>query len=182
MTRRGYGLIILALGVVTFAIGLYGTFAPPVSVPTALVGAVAAFIGLMVLVYGSKDIPRSVPNPYVVTVLLVAGALHVYEQLPASSPSTFGYGWVLWALTPYIVCTAVSCFRPVRAPALFGAVVALGFDLVAHYDVFINPQGSTAALALVFIPLWNTIAFAPLAIFVAWLVTRHRAGREQHAP
>ena len=183
VAARGYGLLLIAIGVTTFVVGIFGVFAPPVSVPTSLAGAIAALVGLVLLIYGSRHTVRTLPNPYVLAVLLVAAALHTYEQMPKGTTSgDFRYGWVLWALIPYLVCTAISCFRPVRWPALAGALTALGFDALVHYDVFINPQSSTAGLALLFIPLWNTIAFAPLAIFVAWLLMRRYANREQHAP
>jgi chromate transport protein ChrA len=66
--------------------------------------------------------------------------------------------------------------------AIAGAIVALLFDLVTHYDAFVNPKGSTAALALIFVPLWNTLVFSPVAIFVAWLFLRRRGRQVHHAP
>jgi membrane protein implicated in regulation of membrane protease activity len=67
-------------------------------------------------------------------------------------------------------------------PALAGAVVALLFDLLAHYEVFVHPTSSTAALALLFAPLWNTLVFSPIAILLTWQILRRRAQRHEAAP
>jgi hypothetical protein len=67
-------------------------------------------------------------------------------------------------------------------PALAGALIALLFDLLAHYQVFVHPTSSTAALALVFTPLWNTLIFSPIAMVLAWLVLRRRGQIRITAP
>jgi hypothetical protein len=78
---------------------------------------------------------------------------------------------------------ALSAIRPclglwwrskLGVPALAGVLVAFALDLYAHYTVFINPSSSTDALAMVAIPLYNTVLFCPLAMLIAWLVVRKR--------
>jgi hypothetical protein len=83
-------------------------------------------------------------------------------------------------MVPYCLSLFLSSFRTLRTPAIAGATLALVFDLAGHYSVFVNPQGSTAALALLFIPLWSTIIVVPAATFIAWFVAR--MVRRLHAP
>jgi len=110
----------------------------------------------------------------------LAAALHGYENLAkAAEPSL---AWFLWAMLPYGVCLAIWARSAVGAPALAGVVVALAWDLVAHYDVFVHPTSSTAALAMIFVPLWSTLLFCPIAMFAAWIVGRRRNAPESHAP
>ena len=53
--------------------------------------------------------------------------------------------------------------------------VAFALDLLAHYDVFVNPTSSTAALALLVVPLWSALLFAPTVMLIAWLAVRRRS-------
>ena len=115
--------------------------------------------------------------------LAVAGlglVLHAYEQLALSRE--FSLGWLLWGLTPYAVCLAVLARSVNGAPSLCGAAVALVFDLIAHYDVFIHPTHSTAALAMIFVPLWGALIFCPVVMLVVWLIVRGRRALLNHAP
>jgi hypothetical protein len=121
--------------------------------------------------------PRSKVYAYVVVALAVA--LHAYEQLAKSSDPSFG--WFLWAMIPYAVCMLVVLVSKSAIPGALGVSIALVFDLIAHYEVFVSPMGSTAALALVFVPLWSALIFAPAAMLIAWLAIRRRARRDDHA-
>ena len=60
-------------------------------------------------------------------------------------------------------------------PAALGVSVAFALDLLAHYDVFVNPTSSTAALALLVVPLWSALLFAPVVMLIAWLAVRRRS-------
>ncbi|SRR6266536_2805932 len=113
-------------------------------------------------------------------VAVLAIVLHVYENLAkAAEPSL---GWFLWAMLPYAICLAVWARSSIGAPALAGVIAALAFDLVAHYDVFVHPTHSTAALAMIFVPLWSTLLFCPAAMLLVWLTVRRRRVSEPHAP
>ncbi len=111
-------------------------------------------------------------------LLLLAGAvLHGYENLVLSTyPDAWFY---LWSLLPYVVCLIVLVLAKNPIPTIAAASVALAIDGLAHYEVFINPKGSTAALVLLFAPLWNTIIFVPATMLVTRLVVRRR---NAHAP
>lgn len=113
------------------------------------------------------------------SAVAIAAALHVYEQLAKSSAPSVG--WFLWSMLPYALCLIVLLRSRSGVPAALGAGVALALDLFAHYDVFVHPTGSTAALALIFVPLWSALIFAPVAMLVAWLFVRRRVNGEQHA-
>jgi hypothetical protein len=116
---------------------------------------------------------------YASAIVAVAAALHAYEQLSKSSdPSA---GWFLWAMVPYAVCAFVILISRSGIPGAIGVSIALAFDLIAHYDVFVNPKGSTAALALIFVPLWSALVFAPVAMLLAWLTIRRRFQGGDHA-
>jgi hypothetical protein len=112
------------------------------------------------------------PHPAVYAVVLVAIVLHLYENL--AKASGFSYGWFVWALTPYVLVVALSSVPSTRTAAVAGGIVAVVVDAWTHYEVFIAPKGSTAALALVWIPLWNTLLFVPIATWITFLVLRQR--------
>jgi hypothetical protein len=90
-------------------------------------------------------------------------------------------GWWLWASTPYLFCLVISCFSVTRGAAIAGALVALLFDGYTHYSVAMS-KSSTAAIAYIYSPLWNTLVFAPAAILVAWLVLRRTRSHVHDAP
>jgi hypothetical protein len=110
---------------------------------------------------------------YAVVVIALAVALHAYEQLARSSAPSVGF--FLWAMVPYALCFLVLVRSRSGIPAALGVSVACALDLLAHYDVFVNPTGSTAALALLAVPLWSALLFAPVAMIVAWLAVRRRS-------
>jgi len=123
---------------------------------------------------------RAAPKQLTLAVASLGLALHAYEQ--AALSTAFSLGWLLWALAPYAVCLVVLFSSSSGIPALCGVLVALGFDLIAHYDVFIHPIGSTAALSLVFVPLWDVLILCPVVMLVAALLVRRRRALLHHAP
>ncbi|HEY7712232.1 MAG TPA: hypothetical protein VIG57_19630, partial [Candidatus Entotheonella sp.] len=133
------------------------------------------------LITVARPLRLSAPHPGVLLIAVLAFALHAYEHLymSAGNPSL---GFLVWSMAPYCVAFAVSLFPATRAPVLAGAALALAFDLWGHYSVFANPQGSTAALALLFIPLWSTIIIIPLATLLAWVIGQRRTGHAGNAP
>lgn len=173
MSASKIALATAAGGVIAFFAGLYGVVGER-SLALALVGMIVIVLSLVALAFARRGSRFLAPHSVVVLVSGAALLLHMYEHSLGSSEISFA--WVLWPLLPYVMCLAVSTAAPTRLPAIAGAVTALGFDAIAHYDVFISPKGSTAALALLFVPLWNTLVFAPLAMLAAWLFLRRRGG------
>jgi hypothetical protein len=115
----------------------------------------------------------STSRNYAVAVIALAVALHAYEQLAKSSAPSLGF--FLWAMAPYAVCFLVLIRSRSGIPAALGVSVALALDLLAHYDVFVSPTSSTAALALVAVPLWSAFLIAPVVMAIAWLAVRRRS-------
>lgn len=124
---------------------------------------------------------RSAPHPYVVGLTVTAAALHAYEHLYQSSGGP-SIGFLLWAMVPYGLCLALATFPATRGPVIAGAALAFAFDLWGHYAVFVNPRGSTAALVLLFIPLWSAILVVPLATLAAWLIERRHGSSTAGTP
>jgi hypothetical protein len=123
---------------------------------------------------------RTVPTFVAMALFATAIALHAYESFYlADSPAP---GFFAWSLLPYLVCLAF--YRPSKslAPVIVGASVALAVDALVHYDVFIHPTRSTAALALLFVPLWSAFVFVPVSAFIAWLVVRRPNAARENAP
>ena len=58
---------------------------------------------------------------------------------------------------------------------------ALAGDMFMHYSAFINPKGSTAALGLLSMPLWNLALLGPMGTLVPWAFSRRRGGEGQNA-
>lgn len=180
MTRRSVGLSICAVAVAAFFVALFGHFREH-SPLVAAISAGALIVGLVVTALSLRSERLRAPHPAVIATFVVALALHFYENVSLRS-GDFSIGFLLWPLTPYVLCLAISCIRGTHLASIAGAVAALCFDLFAHYTVFVRPTSSTAGLALLFAPLWNTLVFSPIATFIAWLVLRKRAATGRTAP
>lgn len=181
MATRNAALAIYAIGVLTFVAGVYGAIGAEVSIALAGFGLLALLIGPGLLLWVTRPWIVSRPHSYVIAISVVGAALHTYEQLyegaEGSSPVFF-----LWAMVPYGLCVALSAFAPLKGHVIAAVSLALAFDLLAHYSVFINPQSSTAALSMLFVPLWSTIIVVPLATFISWAAARWRGRSHGDAP
>lgn len=63
------------------------------------------------------------------------------------------------------------CGRMASSALGFAAGALIG-DLHMHYSVFIAPKGFTAALGLLFMPLWNLLIMGPVGALVGWAIAR----------
>lgn len=109
-------------------------------------------------------------RPFLLAIFAVGFLLHVYTIAFKAQGgwSLFGVGLFVYSLTPYTVAAALAVFRPTaRSAAGFAAGALLG-DLFMHYSVFIAPKGSTAALGLLFMPIWNLFLLGPIGGIVSW--------------
>jgi hypothetical protein len=50
-----------------------------------------------------------------------------------------------------------------------------------HYVVFVQPTGSTAALGLLFMPLWNLLLLGPIGLLVVWGLEASSSGNGSNA-
>ena len=104
-------------------------------------------------------------------------ALHLYEHA-ALSGNGFSPGFFLWSLLPYALCAAGLAMA--WNPRSVAAAVALAFDLLAHYSVFVHPTSSTTALVLLFMPIYNAVLWVPAAMLLAHLAQRWLANGTRH--
>ncbi|MCX5885673.1 MAG: hypothetical protein NT096_07170 [Proteobacteria bacterium] len=180
MIIRNMALAAIAIGVVLFVLGVYGVIGPDFSVLLAGIGILTLLFGIAFLLRALRPFHLSAPHPYVLGVAVAAAVLHAYEHVYRNSGDP-SFGFLVWSMVPYFLCLTLSAFAGTRAPAIAGAAMALVFDLWGHYSVFINPKSSTAALVLLFIPLWSTIIVVPVVTFIAWSITRRRRSSQNDA-
>jgi hypothetical protein len=180
MMQRPVGIVVIGVGVATFFAGMFG-LAGESSMFLFAAGVAILISGAVVLIYAGRNVAMVPPHFSVIAISTIGAALHAYESLllAAGGPSI---GFFLWGLSPYFLCLFVAMSSRSPVPAAVGAAIAILFDLLAHYGVFVHPTSSTAALALIFTPLWNTLVFAPIGILVTWLILRRRAQLSEAAP
>lgn len=124
--------------------------------------------------------------------LCVLGALlHIYEIIHAvidrdgepfdAGDLLFLGGLLLWSCLPYLICASVALLKKKPVFALGGALGTFTFDLYMYYSVFVHPGSSTAALGLLFAPLWNLLLFGPLGAASLWvaasMLRKFRSGK-----
>ena len=166
MSLGRVALVTCAIGIVLFFAGLYG-LANDSSLYVSGAGCLLLLIGLGALAFAMRKTTLSLPHGAVVAVSLLGIGLHAYFNGGAT-------GFLLWTSVPYLFCLVASCLAPTHVPAIAAAVVVLAFDVFVHYSVATS-KSSTAAIAYVYSPLWNTLVLAPIALLVASAVVRWRA-------
>ena len=89
-------------------------------------------------------------------------------------------GVTAFSCLPYGVTYLLTQHNAIRgATAATGALAA---DLFGVFTGLVRPQSSTAALAVVFMPLWNLLLVIPIAVVVATVIQRlhkHRGDKGQ---
>jgi hypothetical protein len=95
--------------------------------------------------------------------------------------TSFLVALVLWSCLPYAVSAALAMLQRTQVFGLGGAAACLAADVFMHYSVFIAPKGSTAAMGLLFMPLWNLLALGPAGAAIAWCFFKLSA-RRSNAP
>ena len=102
-------------------------------------------------------------------------ALHLYTAVFKAEGGlgavAFLIGLLLWSCTPYAIAALLARGRH-AVWGLGAAAACLAADLFMHYSVFVAPKGSTAALGLLFMPLWNLLVVGPAGALLCWLVQR----------
>lgn len=166
MTLGRVALVACAIGIALFLAGLYGP-ANDSSLYVSGAGCVLLLIGLGALVFAMRKATLLLPHAAVVAVSLLGIGLNAYVNGGAT-------GFLLWASVPYLLCIVASCLAPTRVPAIAATVVVLTFDAFVHYSVATS-RSSTAAIAFIYGPLWNTLVLAPVALLVGSAVARWRA-------
>lgn len=128
--------------------------------------------------------PSSLPAKSALALCAAGMALHAYTAVFKASADAgaiaFLVGLWIWSCAPYGACALlVRWRRPVWGGG--AAAASLAADLFMHYSVFIAPKGSTAALGLLFMPLWNLLIIGPAGALVFGLVSwGRRSGGLRH--
>jgi hypothetical protein len=108
------------------------------------------------------------------TIIAAGMLLHTYTgffktsgEIDLFSLKITGFSWL-----PYLVCLVLAI--AIRNPLipLCGAILPLILDLMMYYSVFIHPTSSTAAIGLLFMPLWNLVLFMPIGLLAGFLIVR----------
>ena len=183
MSLPNVGVALTATGIGLFLVGLYSVGGLPSDIlplASCSIGCAMLIAGLGMLGWHSRHLNIGGPHLAAVGLFCAALILHGYENVALAEH--FSPGFFAWALVPYAVFVFISCIAPMRIPAVAAGAVALLFDLLVHYDVFVSPKSSTAALALIFAPLWNLLVFGPIALFATWSALRTRAHRVTRGP
>ena len=109
-------------------------------------------------------------------LIFLGTALHLKAEFWESSDpgSLFSIGVLLWSLVPYLV---IFIFRKFTYGSLCAATLVLAFDLWMHLEAFVFPSSSTAALGLLFMPLWNLVIIIPVAYLVGSMLSKRLAKR-----
>ena len=170
MTRlAGRGAIVFAAGAAAAMLGLYGAFGPA-SALVAPAGLASVVVGAGLLLVALRRARLARPSPALGALVAAGVALHGWHAIGASG----AFALVLFAgsLIPYALCLLAGLVPTLRGPALVAACVVLAVDAYAHYATYVAPSSSTAALVLLFAPLWNVLVFAPAALLAAFALAR----------
>lgn len=170
---RNWGLIGIGAGMLLTVASIFGLFGSG-SLGGAGVGVLIILVSAGLLLFTQSLTELRFPHPAIWLLFALAVGLHGYENLYESSGG-FSLGWFVWSLSPHLLALFLSCFRATRFSAVAGAAVALLIDFWVFHAVFIDPTSSTAALAMIWFPLWNILIFVPAATWIAWVIQRRRA-------
>ena len=113
-------------------------------------------------------------QPSLLLTIAAGCLLHLYNFAFKADGgwSLFVVGLFAFSLTPYAVAVMLARFGRMASSAVGFAAGALIGDLYMHYSVFIAPKGSTAALGLLFMPLWNLLIIGPVGALIGWAIAR----------
>jgi hypothetical protein len=106
------------------------------------------------------------------SLIVAAAVLHGYEHRVLSA-ETSEWLFFLWSMAPYIACLLILILSAESVHVISASAVALALDGLMHYSV-VTSDNSTAVLGFVWMPLWNTIIFVPLAMWVTLIIIRRR--------
>jgi hypothetical protein len=107
---------------------------------------------------------------YIVYALCLGGLiLHLKTAFWESAEpfDSFSLKLLLGSLIPYV---CIIIFRKASYGALCATIVVFLFDLFMHLEAFVWPSSSTAALGLLFMPIWNTVFFVPLSFLAGYFI------------
>lgn len=102
--------------------------------------------------------------------LAVAGVALVLVTTMLGADSWKAAPFALWACLPYAGLWLLGPRLRRRGPVLGAALAGLTAELAVRAAVFVWPQGSTAALALLFSPAYILLLVMPAGALLGWLL------------
>ena len=108
------------------------------------------------------------------TTIIALVLIHVGSLLLAAEGPVDGFlvGLLVASALPYALCLALLRWKKSVGPALGGTIAIVLLDAWMYWSVFISPRGSTAALGLLFAPLWKLFMPLPLGAALGFAVER----------
>lgn len=117
--------------------------------------------------------PRNAPIFWTVFAIGLAAPLY-WLALEPTSPSTPSWWMLGWSASPFVVAALLWLSKAWYAA--WGWLVAVAvFTFTNCASVFLWPQGSTAALSLLFAPLWAFMLVGPIGAGVGVFIGSLRA-------
>lgn len=109
-----------------------------------------------------------------VTLLTLGIGLHVYITFFKSAGGLDSFGvWLLaWSILPYLVAAGLALISKKLLIGIIAMTLVLLVDAWSYCAVFIQPKNSTAALALLWMPLWNLVLVVPIGAGAGWFWSR----------
>lgn len=115
-------------------------------------------------------------------LVLTAGAISTVGLLAWATDLSRASGWLwgaaiaLWSLTPYGVAARATRLVE-RSPKalrlmLATAVLLAGFGVAGLVSAFVLHPDPQSGIVPVFLPIWQLLGMAPLAIGAQWLARR----------
>lgn len=86
--------------------------------------------------------------------------------------AVFILGLMVWSWLPYLIGIFLAVVLRNPIIALCGMIPPLILDATNVYAVFIAPTSSTAALGLLWMPLWNLTIAGPIGIVIGLAISR----------
>jgi len=105
-----------------------------------------------------------------VALLSLGVGLHAFVVFFKASGGLdfFGVGLLKLSIVPYLVAAALALITRNMLIGIVPAALVILVDVWTYYEVIIHP-GSTAALALLWMPLWNLILVVPIGALAGWI-------------
>jgi hypothetical protein len=105
--------------------------------------------------------------------------LHLYTAIfkAEGGAGAFLVGLVLLSCAPYAIAALLALSRRGRLFGLGGSAASFLADIYMHYSIFIAPEGSTAAVGMLVLPLWNLLVIGPAGAVLLWFFYRQFAGK-----
>jgi hypothetical protein len=122
------------------------------------------------------------PKKYIYIVIALGLLLHAYTATVKSEGglTAFSFKLMIWSWVPYLICLALNFL--VKPLTVFpAAILTFLLDIFNYYTVFINPKSSTAAIGLLWVPLWNIILFIPAGLLVEKIIVTVLARKQNNS-